>query len=274
MIYGKIIRVALSIIVFGLLSSCYLVPSSFSASLDIRRDGSFMYRYVGDIVYALPPKPIEIWDDALAKCSGAEGKPEICSSTQLKQQRGAFEKAQSEQRENIDELAGLISFNPADEQANHQIAADLMTKKGWKSAVYKGNGVFAVIYEIKGNLHRDFIFPAFPQAEIVIPFLTVQPSVRGDVHIGAPALTGGTIRKILHGKMGMASDQDMQYFDRINGQLVLTSDAPVKAHTGKTVRTTNSRTPTKIVWTIQKAVLSERDAENVEAHLLLDSAAT
>ena len=272
MIGSKIVRAALLTIAFGLLSSCYLVPSSFNASLDVLQDGSFTYRYVGDLVYALPSKPIEIWDDASRKCSDADGKPEICSSTQLKQQRDAFEQAQSEERKNIDELADLIGFNPADEQANRQIAADLMTKKGWKSAIYKGDGVFAVIYEIKGNLDRDFVFPAFPHAEVIIPFLTIQPSVRGDVHIGAPGLTGGTIRKVLHGKMGMASHQDMQYFDRINGQLVLTSDAPVKAHNGKTVRSTNSSTPTKIVWTIEKAVLSDRAAENIEAHLLLGPA--
>jgi hypothetical protein len=273
LIYGKIIRAALSTIAFGLLSSCYLVPSGFSASLDVRRDGSFTYRYVGDIAYVLPPTPTEIWDDASAKCNTADGKAEMCSSTQLKQQRDAFEQAQSARRRNIDELADLIGFNPADEQANHEIAADMMTKRGWKSVFYKGGGVFAVIYEIKGNIDRDFVFPHVPQAEIIIPFLTLQPSIRGDVHIGAPALTGGTIRKILHGNMGMASDQDMQYFDRINGQFVLTTDAQIKAHTGKIVKPTRSGTLTKIIWTIEKAVLADRVAENVEAHLLLGSAA-
>lgn len=119
-IYGNIIRVALSISACALLSSCYLVPASFRASLNIRLDSSFTYRYVGDIAYALPSKAIEIRDDASAKCSAADGKPEICSSTQLKQQRDVFEQAQLAQRKNIDELADLIGFNAA---------ADLIEKK-------------------------------------------------------------------------------------------------------------------------------------------------
>ena len=71
----------------------------------------------------------------------------------------------------------------------------------------------------------------------------------------------------------MVSDQDMQYFDRINGQLVLTTDAQIKAHTGKIVKPTGSGAPTRIIWTIEKDMLSDRSAENVDAYLLLGPAA-
>lgn len=67
----------------------------------------------------------------------------------------------------------------------------------------------------------------------------------------------------------MASDQDMQYFDRVNGQLVLTTDAQIKARTGKIVKPTESGAPTRIIWTIEKGMLSDRSAENVDAYLLL-----
>lgn len=82
-------------------------------------------------------------------------------------------------------------------------------------------------------------------------------------------LLSGTIRMILPGKMGMASDQAMPYLVRINGQFVLISDAPVKEHTGKIVKPTASGAPTRIIWIIEKGVLSDRSAENVEAHFLL-----
>lgn len=273
MIFDKIIRVAVLTLTCVLLSSCYLVPGSFTAALDIRRDGSFTYRYVGDIAYASPDAPPRTeWQDSMARCfDDKTAKPRTCSKAETDQQRISHESIQNRDSKESAELAELIGFNPLDADANRKIAAEMMQYDGWKKVTYKGEGVFAVEYETSGTLERDFLFPTSPTAQVIIPFLSIRRS-GGVVTIGAPGFTGGVMRKIMLGNMGISDNmgmpgKDLQYFDRINGTFTLTTDAEISYSTGKPKVEDGRRT--KAIWQIVKGEADYSADTKVEAQILL-----
>lgn len=267
----KCVRAVLLSITCALLSSCYLVPGTFAASLDIRRDGTFTYRYEGDIAYAYSgEKPEPEWQDSTARCwDGQTFGQRACSKDEIDKQRRSYVDRRKIVISQSAELATLIGFNPRDDDANRQIAADLMQSQGWRRVIYKGNGVFAVEYETRGTLDRDFVFPISPEAVVVVPFLSIFRSKAGVVNVSAPGFTGGAMRKILLGNRGVISDPNLDFFGRINGTFELTSDAEISDYTGKPDRSGNSKNQTKVRWQIFRGEVNHSPRSIVEAQLIL-----
>ena len=66
-----------------------------------------------------------------------------------------------------------------------------MKYEGWQSAIYRGDGVFDVDYHVEGKATQDFLFPALPDNNLIIPFIAIRRRADGSVLVTAPALTGG-----------------------------------------------------------------------------------
>ena len=89
----KIYRLIAALAVPLLLTGCLLSPGKFSSSLDLRRDGSFTFTYVGEIVVTdMSSPPAEF---AATPCYSDEtGDERDCTSAELDQQRKDFDAAQ------------------------------------------------------------------------------------------------------------------------------------------------------------------------------------
>jgi hypothetical protein len=232
---GKSLRVAILILACSLLSSCYLVPASFDAHLHVAKDGSFTYRYLGKIAFALPEQPAQDWRDEDARCQDEKGNVVTCSADKIAEQRAEYEAQQRQSAEAAAEIEELIGFNPFDKAANERIAAEMVKVKGWNRVLYRGQGVFDVDYKISGTLDRDFIFPVLPQAQLVMPFVAIKRSRSGTVEISAPGLVGGRAQNIVAGQVPAKDIYEIAFFERINGTFRLTTDAELSAHNGKRV---------------------------------------
>ena len=57
---------------------------------------------------------------------------------------------------------------------NRAFAAKLMKYAGWRSVTYRGNGVFDVDYHFEGRATQDFLFPALPDNDLIIPFIAIR----------------------------------------------------------------------------------------------------
>lgn len=78
-----------------------------------------------------------------------------------------------------------------DDDSNRAFARKLMKYAGWRSVSYRGHGVFDVDYHLDGRSTQDFVFPALPDNDLIIPFIAIRRRSDGSVLVTAPALTGG-----------------------------------------------------------------------------------
>ncbi len=192
-----------------LLAGCLWGPGKFASDLTLRRDGSFVLDYRGEIVLQIPPEATkgEQWSNDKAHCyegsknlnwpaiptplPGKAAKERPCSSAELTSQRAGFEKAQEQHRKQAEEMAKAFGLPGLDDDSNRAFAARLMKYEGWRSVTYRGNGVFDVDYHLAGRATQDFIFPAFPDNDLLLPFIAIRRRSDGSVLVTAPALTGG-----------------------------------------------------------------------------------
>ncbi len=267
----KAIRVAFTPLFCFILSSCYFAPGRFDASLDVRADGTFTLRYLGEIVFVKPrsdlvPTP-EIWNEAEQYCYDEAGETtRPCDATQLAEKRLQFESRQNRERKEAAEVSKFVGYNPWDEAANAKHAERLMQLKGWKRVVYQGNGVYEVDYQIDGHIDRDLVFPVLPDVHAFLPFITLQPSNDGRVAINAPGLGGGFVRQMLFGgRRGEPSLEERSYFSRMHGTFTLSTDADLLSSNGKAQDAPKST----ITWTIVEGALVDRPDEYPQAELKL-----
>jgi len=197
-----------------LLTGCLWGPGRFTSDLTLKKDGSFILDYKGEIVIALPPdKATSVpWKDTMARCreSGAtetSTESEMSASTdddpiractpaetaELKRQyeAEAARKAADDRKQN-EEMAKMFGLPGLDDESNRAFAAKLMKYAGWRSVTYRGNGIFDVDYHFAGRATQDFIFPAIPDDDLIIPFIAIRRRSDGSVFVTAPALTGGS----------------------------------------------------------------------------------
>lgn len=170
-----------------LLTGCLWGPGKFTSDLTLRKDGSFIIDYRGEIILEtaelMKPKP---WQDSMAHCL-SDTKPRPCSSTELADQRRTYE---AKQRTDA-ETAKSMGLPGADEESNRAFAAKLMKYAGWRSVIYRGDGVYDVDYHLAGRATQDVIFPVMPDNNLIIPFIILRRRSDGGVLVNAPALAGG-----------------------------------------------------------------------------------
>lgn len=253
-------RLIVALIAPLLLTSCFLIPGAFTSSLDLRKSGDFTFAYKGEIAFVTPndiaDKP-KIWEDRWAKCftsgrtytdeyagdtaadamaddASDDEKPRTCTRTEIAELKKEFDETQARSAEKkakeANDMAALIGLNPTDDVAARKIAAEMLKYDGWKSVVYKGKGVYEVDYQLSGRIGHDFIFPVFPQGDLLIPFVAVRGRTQGAVLVSAPALSGGGFKGLTsRAKMlGAAGAKDMPQSSVVTkGRFTVTTDGEV-----------------------------------------------
>ena len=177
-----------------LLASCFWGPGKFTSDLTLRKDGSFVLDYRGEIVIQLPPDAnakSEPWTDSIAHCSDSEGKDRPCTKAEIAQQKTDYANRAIAKRKENEDVAKAFGLPGLDDESNRAFAAKLMKYAGWRSVTYRGKGVFDVDYYFVGSTTQDFIFPALPDNNLIIPFVALRRRADGSVLVTAPAFTGG-----------------------------------------------------------------------------------
>ncbi|HET8727237.1 MAG TPA: hypothetical protein VFO41_06975 [Alphaproteobacteria bacterium] len=170
-----------------LLTGCLWGPGKFASDLTLRKNGTFVLDYRGEMVIQLPPDATaEPWTDAKAKCS-EEGKDRPCTRAEIDEQKSSYEKKLKDSVE----MAKVFGLPGLDDESNRAFAAKLMKYAGWRSVTYRGKGVFDVDYHFEGSAAQDFLFPALPDNDLLIPFVAIRRRADGAVLVTAPAMTGG-----------------------------------------------------------------------------------
>jgi len=200
-----------------LLTGCLWGPGKFQSQLTLKKDGSFVLDYKGEIVLSLPAvdSPMPPWSDERARCrdSGSisiEGDPEFpddtstestdpvrpCTAEELARMRADYEQRATDhelaERKRNEEFVRMFGLPGTDEDSARAFAATLSKYAGWRSVSYRGNGVYDVDYHFEGRATQDFLFPALPDNDLIIPFVAIRRQADGSVLVTAPALTGGS----------------------------------------------------------------------------------
>jgi hypothetical protein len=176
-----------------LLTGCLWGPGKFASDLTVRRDGSFVLNYRGQIVAQVPPEdePMKPWTADLAHCTD-DDKDRACTKAEIASQKAEYEQRAAAKRKENEDMAKALGLPGLDDESNRAFAAKLMKYAGWRSVAYRGKGVFDVDYHFEGRATQDFLFPALPDDDLLIPFIAIRRRTDGSVLITAPAMTGGT----------------------------------------------------------------------------------
>jgi len=197
-----------------LLTGCLWGPGKFTSDLTLHKNGSFVLDYRGELVLQTPPdaesKPTP-WKDSMALCrkSGAtevlpEGNTDIlgdsdparkCNPSEIAKLKAQWDKEQADaaasKRKESADMAKAFGLPGFDDESNRAFAAKLMKYAGWRSVTYRGKGVFDVDYHFEGTAKQDFLFPALPDNNLLIPFVALRRRADGSVLVTARAFTGG-----------------------------------------------------------------------------------
>jgi len=237
-----------------LLGGCLWGPGKFTSDLALRKNGTFTLDYRGEIMPQIPEDKIEAqeaWDDSKVACTdeGQPEKPHPCTRKELDEARAAYERDQAaaaSKRDENEKMAKLFGLPGTDDESNRRFAANLTKYQGWRSARYVGKGVFEVDYHFEGRVGQDYVFPMMPDADFIIPFVTIRRRTDGSVMVTAPALTGGSGPFGARAKTLNLPDKGDGPPSRAEGRFTITTDGeiltnnsedgPVAGPSGKSVR--------------------------------------
>ncbi|MEO8722552.1 MAG: hypothetical protein ABI395_03380 [Sphingobium sp.] len=243
----KIVRIAAALLLTLVLTACFYGPGAFTSTLDLRRDGTFAFTYKGEIIFLSPPDMMGkmnsapgVWKDDMASCSG-EGENSAtrpCTAAEIAKQRKDWEAeraaAAAKKQQEAAEFGAMFGYTPGDDAANRKLAANMMRYDGWKSVVYKGNGIFDVDYQQSGRLDHDFIFPLLPtQNNLVLPFVTIRGQAGNMARMTAPAFVNNPGQSMMAGMAAMkgngAGGDDMG-LHKASGSFTLTTDGDIRTN--------------------------------------------
>lgn len=256
-----------------LLSACFVSPGTFTSSIDLRRDGRFSYAYNGEIYLLGLSKLAELGSKAkdaepfkAESCysDDAEMSQRECSKDELAKQKADWEENRQADgsRKNRDAemmKAMLGGIDPSSPKAAEELAERLRRQAGWKSVVYKGDGLFVVDFAISGHLDYDFQFPTMERFPMANAFVVLNKRADGSVRMDAPAFgqpaQGNPMANMGQlAAMGAAldskdKDNGSLKLPELNGTLVLTTDGTILANNtdeGPVAGTTGQRLEWKI----------------------------
>jgi len=254
--WGKMLIAAVAPL---LLAGCLWTPGKFSSELVLRKGGAFVLDYRGEILLQLPndkDKPrVEAWNKAMARCHkdgrtetlssinkgvqvieepppGGESTTRPCTAAENAKLKADYEKRAAEQaertRKEADQMAKMFGLPGADDESNRRFAASLLKYKGWRSARYRGKGVFDVDYHFEGRADQDFAFPMMPDSDLIVPFVAIRRRTDGSVLVTAPGLTGGSGGPFGARAMAMGMPKaDEGPPSRAQGRFTITTDAEI-----------------------------------------------
>jgi hypothetical protein len=259
-----------------MLGGCLWGPGKFTSDLTLRKNGTFVLDYRGEIMLQMPDDkgaPPLPWEDNMARCY-TDGRTEIvdtelklepadeaetspgddekraCTAAETARLKAQYQKESAEKieqrRKESDNVAKMLGLPTTDDESNRRFAASLMKYQGWRSVTYKGKGLFDVDYHFEGRVGQDYVFPMMPESDIVIPFVTIRKRTDGSVTVTAPALTGGQGPFGARAKMMGLPNKGEGPPSRAEGRFTITTDGeiltnnsedgPVAGPSGKSVR--------------------------------------
>ena len=162
-------------------------------------------------------------------------KPRACTPAEIAQQKSEWQKSQAsaaaKRREEAQKVARMYGLPGIDDASSREFAAKLTKYAGWRSVTYRGNGVFDVDYHFVGSAKQDFVFPAFPDNDLLIPFIAIRRRADGSVLVTAPELVGGVgplgarAAGLAGGGRGMPTSQAQGRFTVITDGEILTNNS-------------------------------------------------
>ena len=237
-----------------LLTGCLWGPGKFTSDLTLKKDGSFILDYKGEIVLLMPPDEtkVEPWKDAMAVCH-TDGSTELadapsdpfaddneanedaddrpCTAGEIAKLRSGYEASAAQRaaakRKDNEEMAKVFGLPGLDDASNRAFAAKLAKYAGWRSVTYRGKGVYDVDYHFEGRATQDFLFPALPDNDLVIPFVAIRRRADGSVLVTAPAFTGGA--GPMAARAGAAASEQMKGgpVSRAQGRFTIVTDGEI-----------------------------------------------
>ena len=208
-------RLALALAAPLLLTACLLTPGQFTSTLDIGRDRSFTFTYVGEVVVNDP-------GSSLAAVSPTDDEGE-------------------DRDEDADEEEPEARPTEISEAQRAQIIEALSRESGYRSVEYVGQNKFRVDYAVSGRLDRNFAYPVNLDAAAIIPWIAVE--LRRD---GTARMTGIAFGE---GQMGDAAGPSAGEANRYrNGTFTLTTDADLVMHNNEQGTTPGARTT--VTWRV------------------------
>jgi hypothetical protein len=145
----RLTRIVLALIAPLLLASCLLSPGRFLSTLDIRKDRSFTFTYVGEVIVNDPQ-----FNDGKDAKGAKAAKPAPLTAEAV--------------------------------QRRKEVAEALSKEQGYRSVEYVGGDTFKVDYSLSGTLDRSFVYPVNLDATAIIPWLVAEVRKDGSVRIKAP----------------------------------------------------------------------------------------
>jgi len=131
------------------------------------------------------------------------------------------------EKEQADQMAKVFGLPGSDDESNRAFAEKLKKYAGWRSVAYRGKGVFDVDYHAEGVLTQDYLFPAMPDSDLILPFIAIRRRADGSVQVNAPALTGGAGPfGARAAAMGMPTDKDAPA-SMARGRFTITTDGEI-----------------------------------------------
>jgi predicted nucleic acid-binding Zn ribbon protein len=254
-----------------LLSACFVSPGSFTSAIDLRKDGRFSYSYAGEIYLLGLSNLAEMgrkskWNEPFKAepChkDDIDMTERTCSEDEIAQQKADWEenrKADTERQKRDAEMMKVMlgGIDPSNPQAAEELAARLRKQAGWRSVVYKGDGLFVVDFAISGRLDHDFQFPTMERFPMANTFVVLNKRADGSVRMDAPAFgqpgqnnpmaNFAQFAAMGTGKSG--DDEAMPKLPELNGTLVLTTDGAILANNtddGPAATTTGQRLEWKV----------------------------
>lgn len=209
-------RITAALAPLVLLSGCLLSPGKFTSNLDIRKDGTFSFAYVGEVIVA---EPSDQMPDMTDTGDGKAPSPAPTKSAQKSKETAAKTKA---------------------------VADALAKEKGFHSVRVVGPDKLSVDYQISGRLDHSFVFPFNIDAKAIIPFLAIEVRADGKVRMMAPGF-GEEASGASAGPMG-GKGESSGAKDR-NGTFTLTTDGEIISQNQEDGATDTQRGK-QIVWTI------------------------
>jgi len=215
-----------------LLTGCLWGPGKFASDLTLKKDGSFVLDYRGEIVLQLPPDAAAVppWTDDMAACSVSDGKEmhqTPCSKEQLARQKSDYQKRAADKAKENEGMMKAFGLPGLDDESNRAFAAKLMKYAGWRSVSYRGKGVFDVDYHFEGRATQDFLFPALPDNDLIVPFVAIRRRADRSVLVTAPAFTGGAGPMAARAGAAAASQMKDGPVSRAEGRFTVITDGEV-----------------------------------------------
>lgn len=215
-----------------LLTGCLLSPGKFTSALDLKRDGSFSFTYVGEIVVTdMSPAPAEF---VASPCYNDEtGDERDCTSAEMDQQRKDFAEAQAASKNDsglLNTAVGGEKGGLGSEESIAELIEQLKKQDGWKKVSYRGNRIIDVEYAVSGHMAHGFAFPLVDGGAAIMPFVTLIKRKDGSVKVSAPAYSGAGAGGDMAGlgamaAAGSAGDKNPQ--PKPEGTFTLTTDGRI-----------------------------------------------